>query len=46
MDVLRFRPDQVAVGTAYIYEKSNIDGSNKSNIVQYVASKDTLEAFK
>jgi hypothetical protein len=46
MNALRFRPEKVVVGTAYVYEKSNIDGSNKSNIVQYVASKDALEAFK
>ena len=46
MNQLRYQAEKVAVETAYFYEKSNIDGSNKSNIVQYVASKDSLEAFK
>ena len=46
MDQLRYQPEKVAVETAYVYEKSNIDGSHKSNIVQYVASKDSLESFK
>lgn len=46
MHRFRFQPEKVAVGTAYDYEKSNIDGSHKSNIVQYIASIDSLEAFK
>ncbi|MDP6512773.1 MAG: hypothetical protein QF878_06275, partial [SAR202 cluster bacterium] len=46
MSQLRYQPEKVAVGTAYIYEKSNIDGSHKSDIVQYIASQDSLEAFK
>ena len=46
MNQLRYQPEKVAVGTAYFYEKSNVDGSHMSTIVQYVASKDSLEAFK
>ena len=46
MNQLRYQPKKAAVGTAYVYEKSNIDGSNKGDIVQYVASRDSLEAFK
>ena len=34
------------MGTAYDYEKSNIDGSHKSNIVQYIASIDSLEVSR
>ena len=46
MNQLRYQPEKVPVETAYVYEKSNIDGSNMSTIVQYVASMDSLEAFK
>ena len=46
MNELRYQPEKVAVGTAYVYEKSNIDGSHSSDIVQYIASQDSLEAFK
>lgn len=46
MEYFRYQPEKVAVGTAYFYEKSNIDGTNRGEIVQYIASKDSLEAFK
>lgn len=43
-----FRPDpaRVPVGTIYIYEKSNIDGTNMGRIAHYVARSDRLESFK
>ena len=46
MSPLRYQPEKVAVETAYVYEKANVDGSHKSDIAQYVSSKDSLEAFK
>ena len=46
MSPLRYQPEKVAVETAYVYEKPNVDGSHKSDIAQYVSSKDSLEAFK
>ena len=46
MTQLRYQPEKTAVGTAYFYEESNIDGSHMSTIVQYVASEDAFEAFK
>lgn len=46
MNQFRYQPEKVAVGTAYVYEKSNIDGRHKSDIVQYISSKYSLEAFK
>ena len=42
----RYEPDRIEVGTLYIYEKSNIDGSNAGRIALYVARKDRLESFK
>jgi hypothetical protein len=41
-----FRPERVPVGRAFVYEKSNVDGSNAGEIVQYVAAPDRVEAFK
>ena len=35
MKQLRHRPEKVAVETADVYEKSNIDGSDMNAIVQY-----------
>jgi len=46
MSQLSCQPEKVAVNTAYVYEKSNVHGSHKSDIARYVSSKDSLEAFK
>ena len=34
MSQLSYQPEKVAVKTAYVYEKSNVDGSHKSDIAQ------------
>lgn len=34
MSQLSYQPEKVAVETAYVDEKSNVDGSHKSDIAQ------------
>ncbi len=42
----RFHPERVPVGRLYRFDKSNIDGTHKGEILLYVASLDRLEAWK
>jgi hypothetical protein len=42
----RFRTERVPVGRLYRFDKSNIDGSHKGEILLYVAARDRLEAWK
>jgi hypothetical protein len=42
----RFRPELVPVGRLYRFDKSNIDGTHKGEILLYVAARDRLEAWK
>lgn len=42
----RFRPERVPVGRLYRFDKSNIDGTHKGEILLYVVSRDRLEAWK
>ena len=37
---------KLKIGTAYHFEKSNIDGTHKSRITLYIADKEKLESFK
>ncbi len=42
----RYRPDASPVGQVFVYDKSNLDGSQASQVAVYVASPDRLESFK
>ena len=42
----KFEPSRVPVGTAFHFDKSNIDGSRATRISVYVVDRDRLESFK
>ena len=42
----QFESAKVSVGATYHYEKSNIDGSHRSNVSLHVAAHDRLESLK
>ena len=42
----KFQDQKVPTGKVFIYEKSNIDGTHKSNIAVYYSHPDTLESLK
>jgi hypothetical protein len=42
----RYQPGRIPIGRVQRYKKSNLDGSNPSEIALYLASETRLEAFK
>lgn len=46
LEGFRYQPGHIPIGRVQRYKKSNLDGSNPSEIALYLASETRLEAFK
>lgn len=44
--VYKLRPERIAVGTAYHYVKTNVDGTQPEYVSLYIAGRDRIESYK